>query len=66
MLWTRENVAELATRRQRDLDRESEFETKRRQRMQEREHRARLCRVESGNVIAFPSRAPVDFPDDAA
>ena len=60
MLWTRDEIAAVATKRERDL----EFEDRRRLRMQERESRSRLYRVQSGNVLAFPKRPPLSTPPD--
>ena len=62
MLWTRERVA---AQHARVVD-EREFDRRRLARMQEREARARLYRFPGGNVIAFPTRPPVETPPDRA
>lgn len=60
-MWDTERLRLAHARR----DEQSQFEEKRRMRMDERESHARLYRT-SGNVIAFPQRPPVDVPPDRA
>ena len=68
MTWTRETISEQHAR----VVDKREFERKRRERMQEREHRARLLRFPTSNVSNVvpirraPARPPVPPYGDAA